>query len=304
MTIRASPTSRRGPANQPTRRRCTRDSPAPYKTIAAELGTQIIPIGDAFHLADTDPKWGYRPDTAFDFSNARRPALPDQTHSLHVGWRWHEENGKTVLAMDGHHAGLAGEYLAACVFYEMLFRESVVGNTFLPPILTLKDIRFLQETADRAVMERQIADRWLTLETVVSPSPNRPDEPLRAKFSSSAAVGFLDTVALSWQNERKCFACHSNYAYLVVRPVVSRRGKAHEQIRAALEQVAEHPREVPGKIGVAETVMVAAVLASNDAATTGKLHPTTRKALDRMWTLQRDDGGFTWMKNEQPPSED
>jgi len=274
-----------------------------YKTIAAELGTQIIPVGDAFHLADTDPKWGYRPDTAFDFSNARRPALPDQTHSLHVGWRWHEENGKTVLAMDGHHAGLAGEYLAACVFYEMLFRESVVGNTFLPPILTLKDIRFLQETADRAVMERQIADRWLTLETVVPPSPNRPDEPLRAKFSSSAAVGFLDTVALSWQNERKCFACHSNYAYLVVRPVVFHRTKAHEQIRAALEEVAEHPREIPGKIGVAEAVMVAAVLASNDAATTGKLHPATRKALDRMWTVQRDDGGFTWLKNEQPPSE-
>ena len=38
--------------------------------------------------------------------------------------------------------------------------------------------------------------------------------------------------------------------------------------------------------------MIAAVLAHNDAATTGKLHPLTHKALDRMWTVQREDGGW------------
>ena len=49
--------------------------------------------------------------------------------------------------------------------------------------------------------------------------------------------------------------------------------------------------------------MVASMLAQNDALTTGKLHPTTRKALGRMWTMQREDGGFDWMKYNQPPSE-
>lgn len=29
--------------------------------------------------------------------------------------------------MDGHHANLAGEYLGACVWYEELFGDSVVG---------------------------------------------------------------------------------------------------------------------------------------------------------------------------------
>jgi squalene-hopene/tetraprenyl-beta-curcumene cyclase len=48
--------------------------------------------------------------------------------------------------------------------------------------------------------------------------------------------------------------------------------------------------------------MVAAVLSLNDAATTDKLHPLTRKALDRMWTLQREDGGWTWQKGNKPPS--
>jgi squalene-hopene/tetraprenyl-beta-curcumene cyclase len=54
---------------------------------------------------------------------------------------------------------------------------------------------------------------------------------------------------------------------------------------------------------VTEAVMVASMLAQNDALTTGTLHPTTRKALDRMWTVQREDGGFDWMKFNQPPSE-
>jgi len=146
-------------------------------------------------------------------------------------------------------------------------------------------------------------EETLTLENVTALTPNQPDEPLRKEFSPAAAVQFLDTVALSWQEERKCFACHSNYIYLVARPAVSSQTRAHDEIRAALEHVAEHPREKLERIGVAEAVMVAAVLASNDAATTGKLHPATRKALDRMWTLQRDDGGFTWLKNAQPPSE-
>jgi squalene-hopene/tetraprenyl-beta-curcumene cyclase len=137
----------------------------------------------------------------------------------------------------------------------------------------------------------------------LSLTPNRADEPFRKDFSVSAAIGFLDVAALAWHNERKCFACHSDYMYLMVRPVVSSRTPVHQELRAALEQVAEHPRTKPGKIGVTEAVMAATVLASNDASTSDKLHPTTRKALDRMWTLQREDGGFDWLKSDQPPSE-
>ena len=47
----------------------------------------------------------------------------------------------------------------------------------------------------------------------------------------------------------------------------------------------------------------AAALAFNDASTTGQLHPLTRAALDRMWTVQRDDGGWTWLKCDWPPME-
>jgi hypothetical protein len=126
------------------------------RAIAGELGARVIPVGDAMYLADTNAKWGYRPDQEFDLKNAQPPSLPDQTHSLHTGWRWAAaKGGKKSLTMDGHHASVAGQYLAACVFYEVLFAESVVGNSFVPQGLDREYARFLQETAHQAVVKNQ-----------------------------------------------------------------------------------------------------------------------------------------------------
>jgi hypothetical protein len=124
---------------------------AAYRTIAEELGVRRIPVGDAFYAADTDPVWGYRPDPNFDRETAQPPALPDQTHSLHVGWRWGDAEGKKSLRMDGHHASPAGEYLGGLVFYEFLYGKSAVGSTFRPDGMHADYARFLQETAHRAV---------------------------------------------------------------------------------------------------------------------------------------------------------
>ena len=124
-----------------------------YTTIAAELGAHRLPVGDAFYFADTDAKWGYQPDAKYDFKNKDQTALPDQKYSLHVGWRMAKgKDGKSALGMDGHHANMAGEYLGACVWYEVLFGESVVGNTFITPGLDKTYARFLQETAHKAVI--------------------------------------------------------------------------------------------------------------------------------------------------------
>lgn len=130
---------------------------ASYEKIASEFGAQIIPTGDAFHLADTDPAWAYQTDMTFDPKAAKQPELPNQKHSLHVGWRWSKPKGKDqiVLGMDGHHANMAGEYLGACVWYEILFGESAVGNTFVPKGLDSAYARYLQETAHKAVQARR-----------------------------------------------------------------------------------------------------------------------------------------------------
>jgi len=79
------------------------------------------------------------------------PALPDQTHSLHSGYSWKKTGDKWKLNMDGHHAGTAGEYLAAAVWYETIFSKSIVGNEFMPKQLTKKDIITLQRIAHETV---------------------------------------------------------------------------------------------------------------------------------------------------------
>ena len=145
------------------------------------------------------------------------------------------------------------------------------------------------------------ADESVTFKNLISPGPNRADEPFIEQYSFPAAVRFLDSAALTWQKQRKCFACHSNYAFLLARPAISHEVPAHKIIRPALERLAENPRQT--SYWITEAVMVASVLAQNDAATTGKLHPLTRKALDRIWTALREDGGWTWLDDNEPPSE-
>jgi hypothetical protein len=126
-----------------------------YDGVAQELGLGVIPVGDAFHLADSDERRGYEPDGRFDFATARRPTLPDQKHSLHRGWFWEPE----TLKLDGHHASQAGQYLAAAVWLEALFDQSPVGNAFIPPGLDPAHARFLQEVAHEAVLHRQARGR-------------------------------------------------------------------------------------------------------------------------------------------------
>jgi hypothetical protein len=146
------------PGEPRTQEEMYRGLTAAYDRLAVEFGAKIIPVGDAFFRADTDSQWGYRPDTKpFDPKTARRPLLPDQSHSLHVGWRWAKPKGgqEVTLGMDGHHANQAGEYLGACVWYEILFGESAVGSRFIPEGLDPVHARFLQETAHQAVQNRE-----------------------------------------------------------------------------------------------------------------------------------------------------
>lgn len=143
----------------------------------------------------------------------------------------------------------------------------------------------------------------ITLENVQTPQPNKLDEPLAKEFSLDKAVDFLDSAALSWQKQRQCFTCHTNYAFLYARPLVTSTAPAHAAVRAFAEELVEKRWVDKGPRWDAEVIATAAALAANDAQTTGKLHPTTRKALDKMWTLQREDGGWTWLKCGWPPME-
>jgi squalene-hopene/tetraprenyl-beta-curcumene cyclase len=143
----------------------------------------------------------------------------------------------------------------------------------------------------------------VTLKNLVPPSANRADEPLAKKLSLESAVRFLDSASLEWQKTRKCFACHTNSAYLYTRPAFGKDDPAHKEVRAFAEQLVRERWKDQGPRWDAEVVATASALAFNDAATTRKLHPLTREALDRMWTVQRKDGGWTWLKCNWPPME-
>jgi squalene-hopene/tetraprenyl-beta-curcumene cyclase len=143
----------------------------------------------------------------------------------------------------------------------------------------------------------------VTLANVVSPGENLRDEPLAGEYSRERAARFLDSAALDWQKSRQCFTCHTNYAYLMARPAISSSVPAHAEVREFAEKLVTERWESQGPRWDAEVVMSAAMLAFNDAATSGQLHPVTRTALDRMWAKQRADGGFDWLKCGWPPME-
>src|SRR5438874_676154 len=66
---------------------------------------------------------------------------------------------------------------------------------------------------------------------------NRADEPKIAAFSQEAAVAFLDRAALDWTKKRECFSCHTNFAFLYARPIVSAKAPAHDEVRKSLEDL-------------------------------------------------------------------
>ena len=132
---------------------------------------------------------------------------------------------------------------------------------------------------------------------------NQIDEPLAKTYSLERGRKFLDDASLQWQSERKCLTCHTNWSYLVT-------GGSHASGRPAYGEVRKFTEDLVGKRWAdkgprwdTEVIVAAMGLAFSDAESGGKLNPLTRKALDRMWTVQRPDGGWNWINCGWPPME-
>jgi squalene-hopene/tetraprenyl-beta-curcumene cyclase len=142
-----------------------------------------------------------------------------------------------------------------------------------------------------------------TLKKYTPQADNKKDEPIAKQFSLDKAVDFLENASLQWTDQRKCFTCHTNYAYLYAKPMVGAKGQAHAEIRQSLEAMVTDGWVLGKPRWDTEVVTTAAALAYNDALTTKKLHPLTKLALNKMWTVQRKDGGISWLLCKWPPSE-
>jgi squalene-hopene/tetraprenyl-beta-curcumene cyclase len=137
--------------------------------------------------------------------------------------------------------------------------------------------------------------------------PNSGNEAKAKTASLEKGAAYLDVVALNWTQKRNCGSCHTNVPYLMARPVLKLKSSDQEKaVRKFFEdraanwdrgQKGDRPR------WDTEVVVTGVTLAFHDAASTGKLHPMTRKSLDRMWTLQKDHGAWDWLKCKWPPLE-
>jgi squalene-hopene/tetraprenyl-beta-curcumene cyclase len=142
------------------------------------------------------------------------------------------------------------------------------------------------------------------------PKPSA-DEPLAGQWSKEKAAAFLESASVHWLQRQSCMACHTGYPYLMAGPSLGQTAKsAVAKMRQYLEHRvdrwdsgAESDKPDPGDEGFTEVVATAVTLAFHDSQTTGKLHPLTRKALDRMWSIQQADGAWDWNKHRLPPLE-
>lgn len=149
------------------------------------------------------------------------------------------------------------------------------------------------------------AEEPITFDNVTAPPALSAEEPLAESFSLERAARSLDQTALYWQKTRKCAACHTLPPYLLARPHLSGVAPEPADVRRFFETIVEQRLEgepaLP-KDGISAVIIQTATgLAFHDRATTGTLHPSTRKQLDRMWTLQREDGGWEWPFRDTPP---
>jgi squalene-hopene/tetraprenyl-beta-curcumene cyclase len=124
------------------------------------------------------------------------------------------------------------------------------------------------------------------------------DEPLAAELSVEKALAYLDDGANAWAGTRKCVSCHTNGAYLSLRPALAARvGPPDEKVRefflATLKQKQELKlKSLQGGTAPDQIIYLAAGLAQWDRFVAKLLSPETDAALKLMLSIQRDDG--TW----------
>jgi hypothetical protein len=93
---------------------------AAYSQLSADTGLSLIPVGDAFHAVLTGP------------------------HPIRM-------HGKTADGKGDIHANANGEFRGAAMFYEMIFRDSVLSNPYIPQGVTPEDAKMLREVAHETV---------------------------------------------------------------------------------------------------------------------------------------------------------
>jgi squalene-hopene/tetraprenyl-beta-curcumene cyclase len=126
----------------------------------------------------------------------------------------------------------------------------------------------------------------------------RADEPRLPELSIGKAAEYLDQGAVAWSGSRNCVSCHTNGAWLTVRPLLNEHlGPANPALRefavAQLRQMQSLSRdELAKSTNPAQVIYITAGLAEWDAHTGGSLSPEAAESLKLMFEVQLESG--TW----------
>lgn len=133
-----------------------------FDHFGALYGCRVLPAGEAVQRARAMPGHAFAwPDPAYDYVTPQPPALPNQEHSLNVGWFWaarETPDGRPELRKDVIHLNAAGCYLVGCLWFECLTGLSIHDAPFRPAGLTPEYAAFLREVAHSTPRQRAAAD--------------------------------------------------------------------------------------------------------------------------------------------------
>lgn len=137
------------------------------------------------------------------------------------------------------------------------------------------------------------------------------DEARLASVSVDRAVEYLEKGTRAWTGKHNCVSCHTNGAYLQMRPALTGRlGKPLEEQHVFFvkalddfkQRYAEKARKLKRGITPTQIAYLASGLAEWDAHVTGQLSAETSDALTLMFGVQAADG--SWGNTEcWPPFE-
>ncbi len=122
-------------------------------------------------------------------------------------------------------------------------------------------------------------------------------------FHLQNAIDYLDRTSMAWTQKHKCFTCHTNYLHLIAMSDFRQKPKYFNAVHQSLNQMVTQRWKEKGPRWDAEVVMAAVTLALVDRGNGTRLSPAAKIAVDRVWEVQRDDGGFDWLKCDWPPME-
>lgn len=125
----------------------------------------------------------------------------------------------------------------------------------------------------------------------------RADEPKLTVWSADRAAKYLEDGATAWTRERQCVACHTNGAYMLVRPALAPYlGPPSSEVKAVFTPRRREPQLPLDKRPAASTpifdLLIACSLAEWDAHVTHRLSPETDQAMRLMCDAMSPAGNW------------